>query len=121
MPAEDHAPNRLPRAEPGKRFAGDPLLIAGGADVNAKSTKGVTPLMIAAAHDNPPLIGLLIQAGADVNAKTPDGKTALDIAKSNQNTAAIQQIELLARQDKRKGAMMEVPPAETSEPDTGSN
>jgi ankyrin repeat protein len=87
--------------------------------VNAKSTKGVTPLMIAAAHDNPPLIGLLIQAGADRDAKTPDGKTALDIAKSNLNQGATQQIELLARQDKRKGAMTEEPSTEGSESAAG--
>jgi ankyrin repeat protein len=95
------------------------LLIAGGADVNAKSAKGVTPLMVAAAHDNPPLIGLLIQAGADRDAKTPDGKTALDIAKSNLNQAAVQQIELLTRQSKRQGAMTEVPPAGSPESAAG--
>lgn len=72
-------------------------LIKSGADVNAKSAKGVTPLMIAAAHDNPPLIGLLLQAGADASAKTPEGQTALDIAKANQNKAAAQQLELLAK------------------------
>jgi ankyrin repeat protein len=70
-------------------------LLAAGADVNAKSKKGVTPLMIAAAHDNPPLISLFLQHGADPNIKTPDGKTALDIAKDNQNEAAARQIELL--------------------------
>jgi quinoprotein dehydrogenase-associated probable ABC transporter substrate-binding protein len=71
------------------------ILIDKGADVNAKSSKGVTPLMVAAAHDNPPVIGVLVQAGADLRAKTPDGKTALDIAASNQNAAAVQQLELL--------------------------
>jgi ankyrin repeat protein len=91
------------------------LLIAGGADVNAKTARGVTPLMIAAAHNNPPLIGLLLQAGADRDARTPDGKTALDIAKSNLNEAAAQQIELLSRQGKRQGAATEIPSAEGSE------
>lgn len=81
------------------------LLIAKGADVNAKSAKGVTPLMIAAAHDNPPLIGLLLQSGADPNIKTPDGKTALDIAKVNQNEAARQQIEILTKVSARQGAL----------------
>jgi ankyrin repeat protein len=95
------------------------LLIAGGAEVNAATAKGVTPLMIAAAHNNPPLIGLLIQAGADGDAKTPDGKTALDIAKSNQNEAAAQQIELLSRQSKRQGAVTEIPPAEGPESAAG--
>lgn len=71
------------------------VLIAKGADVNATSTKGVTPLMVAAAFDNPPLIGMFVQAGADVSAKTPDGKTAIEIATLNGNRAAIQQLELL--------------------------
>jgi ankyrin repeat protein len=71
------------------------MLIDRGADVNAKSSKGVTPLMVAAAHDNPPVIGVLVQAGADVTAKARDGKTALEIAAFNQNAAAVQQLELL--------------------------
>jgi quinoprotein dehydrogenase-associated probable ABC transporter substrate-binding protein len=71
------------------------MLIGKGADVNAKSTKGVTPLMVAAAHDNPPLIGVLVQAGADMSVKTPEGQTALAIAERNQNAAAAQQLELL--------------------------
>lgn len=69
-------------------------LIEGGANVDARSTKGVTPLMIAAAHNNPPLIGLLLQAGADPDVKTPLGQTALDIAKANQSKAAVLQLEL---------------------------
>ncbi|WP_108682274.1 quinoprotein dehydrogenase-associated putative ABC transporter substrate-binding protein [Methyloceanibacter sp. wino2] len=72
-------------------------LIEGGADVDARSTKGVTPLMIAATHNNPPLIGLLLQAGADPDVKTPGGQTALDIAKANQSEAAILQLELPAK------------------------
>jgi quinoprotein dehydrogenase-associated probable ABC transporter substrate-binding protein len=79
-------------------------LIAKGADVNAVSARGVTPLMVAAAHDNPPLMGVLVQAGANLDAKTPDGKTALDVALANQNAAAIQQIEILRRAQMRRGA-----------------
>lgn len=69
-------------------------LIDGGADVNAKSKSGVTPLMIAASHNNPPLIGILLQSGADPSIKTSAGQTALDIAKANQNKAAALQLEL---------------------------
>ncbi len=77
------------------------LLIAKGAKVNAVSAKGVTALMVAATHDNPPLMGVLIQSGADLDAKTPQGKTALDIAKANQNAGAVQQIEVLSRAARR--------------------
>ena len=78
------------------------LLIDKGADVNTRSVKGVTPLMVAAAHDNPPLIGVLVQAGADVEAKSANGKTALEIATFNRNAAAQQQLELLGTS--KKGA-----------------
>lgn len=73
------------------------VLIGKGADVNARSTQGVTPLMVAAAYDNPPLIGMLLQSGADIDAKTPDGKTAFEIAAFNKNIAALQQLRLHKR------------------------
>ncbi len=77
-----------------------PLDIAQGlverrADVNAKSTKGVTALMIAATHNNSPMIGLLMQSGADVTAKDAQGKTALEIAELNGNHEAAQAISVL--------------------------
>ena len=71
-------------------------LIAGGADVNAQSKNGVTPLMIAATHNNPPMIGVLIDAGADVSAKDNQGQTAADVAKLNGNLEAAQAIKVLA-------------------------
>jgi ankyrin repeat protein len=80
------------------------LLIAKGGNVNARSKGGVTPLMVAAAHDNAVLAGVLIQSGADIGAKTAAGKTALDIAKANRHASAAQQIELLMRAGARNGA-----------------
>ena len=53
------------------------LLIANGADVNAKDNRKVTPLHIA---DTKEIIELLIAKGADVNAKYNDGITPLDWA-----------------------------------------
>ena len=41
--------------------------------MNAKSKTGMTALMIAAAHNNPPMIGLLIDAGADLSAQEQSG------------------------------------------------
>ena len=79
------------------------LLLDKGAEVNARSVNGVTPLMVAAGHDNPPLIGVLAQAGADFEAKTPDGKTALDIAELNGHAAALQQLGLLRPSPKSTG------------------
>ena len=53
------------------------LLIAEGADVNAKDYAGWTPLHRARHKE---IAELLIAAGADVNAKEIGGKTPLDYA-----------------------------------------
>ncbi len=71
-------------------------LIDKGADVNAKSASGVTPLMIAAGHNNAPMIGLLLSKGAQPDAKNNLGKTALDIAREASNKVAMSALELLA-------------------------
>lgn len=70
-------------------------LIDRGADVNAKSKTGVTALMVAAAHNNPPMIGLLIESGADAAAKNNQGQTAQDVAQLNGNAEAAQAIKVL--------------------------
>jgi ankyrin repeat protein len=60
------------------------LLIAKGADVNAKSKRG-TPLHFAAKGGHREVAKLLIAKGADVNAKTGDGVTPLDWAEDVKN------------------------------------
>jgi ankyrin repeat protein len=52
--------------------------------------------MIAAAHDNGPMIVLLIQSGADVAKKSNEGQTALDIARENGNEAAVNTLSMAA-------------------------
>jgi quinoprotein dehydrogenase-associated probable ABC transporter substrate-binding protein len=71
-------------------------LIARGADVNAQSAAGVTPLMIAAGHNNAPMIGLLLSKGANPETKNHLGKTALEIARGASNKVAVSALELLA-------------------------
>ena len=56
------------------------LLIAKGADVNAKNDNGVTPSHLAAQKGHNEVVELLIVKGADVNAKTESGGTPLDYA-----------------------------------------
>ena len=59
------------------------LLIEKGADVNAKSNRGYTPLHEASDHGKIEIIDLLIAKGADVNAiivsGRNQGKTPLDL------------------------------------------
>jgi quinoprotein dehydrogenase-associated probable ABC transporter substrate-binding protein len=73
------------------------LLISKGANVNATSKDGVTALMIAAGHNNAPMIGLLLRSGADANAKSSQGRTALDVAKKSLNDDAIGALQFLTR------------------------
>lgn len=58
-------------------------LIELGADVNQRAGWGRTPLMMAAATNQPPLARMLLEAGADVNARDVNGMTALHAAASS--------------------------------------
>jgi quinoprotein dehydrogenase-associated probable ABC transporter substrate-binding protein len=69
-------------------------LIKHGANASAATTKGVTALMIAAAHDNAPMIGVLMRAGARADVKSEEGQTALDIANQNGNDSATRTLQL---------------------------
>ncbi len=71
-------------------------LIERGADVNAKSAAGVTALMVAAGHNNAPMIGLLLGKGANPALKNNLGKTALDIARDARNEVAVSALQLLS-------------------------
>jgi ankyrin repeat protein len=57
-------------------------LLKAGAKVNARDSRGLTPLMFALAADNPSLeiVQTLLQAGADANARDTSGETPLDWA-----------------------------------------
>jgi len=57
------------------------LLLAKGANINAKSNDGFTPLYEAAYAGHEDVAELLLAKGADVNAKVNDGKTPLQVAK----------------------------------------
>jgi quinoprotein dehydrogenase-associated probable ABC transporter substrate-binding protein len=72
-------------------------LIKKGADVNAVTQHGVTALMIAAGHNNAPMIGLLLRAGADPALKSKEGKTALDIAQKALHDDAIGALKFLTK------------------------
>ena len=80
------------------------LLIAEGADVNAKTEEELTPLMFAAFGGSIELVELLIGEGADVNAMSASRETALDAAETEiesdtpeQKEAKIKIAELLRK------------------------
>jgi|LSQX01.3.fsa_nt_gb ankyrin repeat protein len=50
-----------------------------GADVNARDTYGISPLILAAIQHKTDMLKLLISSGADMDAKDADGETALSI------------------------------------------
>lgn len=56
------------------------LLLARGADPNARQQNGVTPLHGAASHGDVDAARLLLDAGADPQAVTSDGQSAGDVA-----------------------------------------
>src|SRR5439155_1695549 len=69
------------------------LLLAHGADVNARNSGGVTALMIAAAKGHADVVELLVRAGADVGAQTDHGDTALSIARARGDPKVIKLLD----------------------------
>ena len=70
-------------------------LLAAGANIEAKTKGGATPLMVAGFRKgNLEVVKVLIAAGADVNAKATDGGTLLYVAVCNGYVEIIK--ELLA-------------------------
>lgn len=72
-------------------------LLRRGAVLDAVTTAGITALMIAAGHDNTPMIGLLLKAGADAGLVAANGKTALDVAVTANADNAAKMLRLLAK------------------------
>src|SRR6185437_445246 len=63
------------------------LLIDAGANVNARDTRGMTPLMLSISTDrpDPQIIRLLLAKGADTSVRSKRGETALDWANKFRN------------------------------------
>jgi len=75
------------------------MLIQAGADVNARSANGRTPLSFAVEENEPEIVSLLLAAGADVNAKNKSGSTALIIAAMENNNPEVLNVLIQAGAD----------------------
>jgi len=71
------------------------MIIAKGADVNQRSSEGITALMVAASLNNAPMIGVLAKAKADATLTSAEGLTALQIAERGQNDNAAGALKFL--------------------------
>lgn len=68
-------------------------LLAAGADVNARSSEGLSSLMIAARDDRPDIARILITHGAEAELRTQSGSTALGVARGLGNARMVALLE----------------------------
>ena len=80
------------------------VLIEHGADPNQKGSRGLTPLMMAAAGSSPATVQFLLEKGASVETRDNIGRTALDWALTRGETET-------SRILRKAGAAQAVPPA----------
>ena len=70
-------------------------LIKAGAEITARDSHGVTPLMFAAISGSPETIRMLLKSGADVKAKDADGRTVLIESLTTENGSPPEIVEEL--------------------------
>jgi ankyrin repeat protein len=70
------------------------MLVAAGADVNAKQQQGWTPLHAAAQNGDAEMVKLLLDYGADRNARSDSGQRAMDLALIGGHAAVVELLEV---------------------------
>jgi len=73
------------------------VLVALGADKEAKDAAGATPLHQAAANGHVEAVKALVALGADIDAQTEDGETPLEASVRFNHHAAAQVLKALQR------------------------
>lgn len=68
-------------------------LISQGAEINARSPNGSTPLMLAAGYGALDLTPVLLKAGADVSLRNQQGMNAADFARKADRDRVLKQLE----------------------------
>jgi len=68
-------------------------LISQGAEINARSPNGSTPLMLAAGYGALDLTPVLLKAGADVSLRNQQGMNAADFARKADRERVLKQLE----------------------------
>src|SRR6185436_6440011 len=95
--------NVMANASVDLKILGIDLLLAHGADINAKDDTGATPLHLAAVWGDPKIIAALLDRNADPQAKNSSHQTPLESIRSLNDTPPVHQIrELLAKPPTQK-------------------
>lgn len=80
------------------------LLLAKGANINARSPNGTTPLMMAAGNGSAQMVQFLLESGADATLVNDQNLDAKDFAKNSGRQPLVDRIQRYAPQPKSSGS-----------------